>query len=126
MSSTKSKRCPECGRSAPGHSILCSIGLRASNPPREETIYTQSQMDAALQHREQEVREQTAKVLTDRADELQTEWDAPPSAENGFVEMTADTPAGYATWYCAGQLRKLAQIIRRDDTPQEGEQLNGQ
>jgi hypothetical protein len=80
-------------------------------------------LTATLQHREQEIQEQAVKVLTDRLDELQAEWDAPPSAKNGFIEMTADTPAGYATWYCVGQLRKLAQTIRRrDDTPQEGEQ----
>lgn len=58
--------------------------------------------------------ERAAKILEDRADGLQREWDAPPSAENGFIAMTADTPAGYATWWGMNTLRKLATVIREN------------
>lgn len=71
---------------------------------------------SALRHE----RERCAKVLESRADELQAEWDAPPSAENGFIAMTADTPAGYATYYAMNQLRKLAANLRRET--QNGDQ----
>lgn len=57
-------------------------------------------------------RDRCARILSGRADELQSEWDAPPSASNGFIAMTADTPAGYATYYAMNQFRKLAAAIR--------------
>lgn len=56
--------------------------------------------------------ERAAKILEARADELQAEWDAPPNASNGFIAMTVDTPAGYATWWGMNTLRKLAAAIR--------------
>lgn len=46
--------------------------------------------------------------LRQRADELQSEWDMPPCAENGFIALAADTPAGYATWGGMNELRKRA------------------
>jgi hypothetical protein len=56
--------------------------------------------------------ERAAGILETRASELQVEWERPPCAENGFIAMVADTPAGYATWWGMGQLRKLAVVIR--------------
>lgn len=60
-------------------------------------------------------RERAAKMLESRANELQAEWDAPPSVDNGFIVMTADTSAGYATWWGMNELRKRAAAIRKDD-----------
>lgn len=69
-------------------------------------------IEAALKDRD----ERAAKVLETRADELQRKWDAPPNLENGFIAMTADTPAGYATFWGMNNLRKLARAIRNEDT----------
>lgn len=60
-------------------------------------------------------RERAAKILETRADELQAEWSKPPCAENGFIAMTADSPAGYATYWGMSNLRKLANQIRGKD-----------
>lgn len=57
-------------------------------------------------------RQTAATVLETRANELQVEWDAPPCIANGFIAMTADTPAGYATWWSMNLLRKLATEIK--------------
>ena len=89
----------------------------------ESCTTTRNATKAAIVEALRNEREACAKVLEARADELQAEWDAPPSATNGFIEMTADTPAGYATCYCMNQLRKLATIIRGKEMETKPDQV---